>query len=360
MINNIDKNSHTPLYIQLEKALRKKISNSLDSDASLGTVNELCKTYDVSAITVKRALKELASAGIIKSIKSKGNFVIRQPYARFKEKTMAFVSYNTLHHVLNPMYAKVFEGAKAALSNEDVFLDFYSMPITSFKDAILSNYIMGFIVVGVRDYAFYETLVRANKNFVLIDVTSNIVPSILTNHQLGGELATEYLIKLGHTNIAIFNGNLEDETFKSRFDGYKKVLKKNNIKLRGSYVIDSLSISQDGKQNCIDKLLHLKPRPTAIFFTADEYVFDFMPVLKKMDISIPKDISIVGYNDLEGASYTKPPLTTIKQPMFEVGQRAASILLNMSDRQKLNNFKPTLIAPTLVERASCRRIKNDI
>jgi len=101
MVKNIDKSSPIPLYIQLESVLRNKISNKLGVNAPLGTIKELCKRYDVSAITVKRALKELANAGIINRIKSKGNFVLKQPSLKSDKKIMGFVSNRSPHQQQN-------------------------------------------------------------------------------------------------------------------------------------------------------------------------------------------------------------------------------------------------------------------
>ncbi len=357
MVKNIDKSSPIPLYIQLESVLRNKISNKLGVNAPLGTIKELCKRYDVSAITVKRALKELANAGIINRIKSKGNFVLKQPSLKSDKKIMGFVSNRSPHRLLNPMYAKIFEGAHSVLSKKDMPLYFHSTPVTALEKITSSNNMIGFILAGVCDYRLYEAFIGVNTNFVLVDVSSNIFPSVLTDNERGGKLATEYLIKQGHKNIAIFNGNLEDETFKGRFDGYKKALKKHNIKLRDDYVMDALRILPNQRKDCISKLLNTKPKPTAIFFTADEYAFGFMLVLKELSIRVPEDMSVIGYNDVEESSHTEPSLTTIKQPMFEIGQRAACMLIDMSNEQKTNKFKPVLIAPELIERESCRKLR---
>jgi len=271
---------------------------------------------------------------------------------------MGFVSYRPPHRLLNPMYAKIFEGARSALSEENMSLYFYSSPVMSLEETVSNNDVAGFILAGVRDYGLYEAFIGVNTNFVLVDVSSNIFPSVLTDNECGGKLATEYLINLRHKNIAIFNSNLEDETFRGRFDGYKKALKKGNIKLRDDYVIDALRILPNQRKDCVKKLLNMKPKPTAIFFTADEYAFGFMPVLKELSIRVPEDMSIIGYNDLEKVSHTMPSLTTIKQPMFEIGQRAARMLLEMSNKGENNKFKPVLIAPKLIERESCEKLKN--
>lgn len=357
MENAIDKNSAIPLYVQLEKILREKIANNLAAGEPLGTIDEIARTYGISAITVKNTLYRLTEAGIVKSIKSKGYFVVKAPQAEKGTKIIAFSSFTGERTILNPMYARIFEGALYALRSTDFVLKFYSPEEIMSAEPNSNSDLYGFIIVGLCNPSLYETLYSKNARFVLADIYSTFYPSVLTDNRLGARMAVEYLLKQGHRDIAIVNGNQEDESFVVRFETYLEVLKENNIKVRKEFIFNHFITPANEKKEAMRKILENSSRPSAIFFSSDPLAARFMPEIIKMGIRIPEDLSVIGYDDLEAAFYMEPPLTTIKQPMFEVGRKAVEMLFEMEDKN-LSAFSgnPVLLPPKLIVRNSCRAI----
>jgi len=350
----IDKKSPVPLYFQLEKVLREKIRAGLAPGEPLGTIDDICKAYGVSAITVKHSLSRLAYDGIVKSIKSRGYFVKKAPASENNAKIVAFVTFIGERAVLNAMYVRLFEGAYSVLRKNDFVLSIYSPEELISENTYRNPDFYGFIITGLRNPIFHDALFSSDARFILTDIYSDMYPSILTDNRFGTGLAIDHLAKLGHKKIAIVKGYTEDETFEARFEGYREALKKNKIEIMDDFAFDDLKIPPDERIKAMKKMLTAKGRPTAIFFASDLLAQYYVPEIRKMGFRIPEDLSVVGFDDQEASYYMDPPLTTVKQPMFEVGRRAAQMLLDMKDdRRAFFSQKPILIKPELVIRKSC-------
>lgn len=357
MENTIDKNSPIPLYVQLEKILREKIATSLAVGEPLGTIDEIAKTYGVSAITVKGTLYRLTDAGIVKSIKSKGYFVAKAPQVETINKIIGFSTFIAERSIINPMYVKIFEGANYALRETGMNLTLYSSEETMSHEVNNNPNFYGFLLTGLRNTALYETLYSHNNRFVLVDIQSDFYPSVLTDNKLGARMAMEYLIKLGHRDIAIINGNQDDENFTTRFEVYLEVLKENKIRDRKDFVLNDFRTPLNEKKAALKKMLTGTSRPTAIFFSSDTLAARYMPEIVKMGLKIPEDLSVIGFDDLELAFYMEPQLTTIKQPMFEVGRKAVQMLLAMENKNMAEySGKSVFVPPQLIIRNSCKAI----
>lgn len=350
----IDKKSPIPLYVQLEKALREKISSELAPGEPLGTIDDICNIYGVSAITVKHSLFRLASDGIVKSIKSRGYFVKKTKCIENDAKVIAFVTFIPERSILNPMYANLFAGAYSALKNNRFTLSLYSPEELISGNIYKNSNFYGFILADVHNPSLHELLFSSDSRFVLGDIYSDIYPSVLTDNRTGAESVTEYLIGQGHKKIIFAKPFFKDENFNIRFEGYKKALRKNKIEMRDDFILDESKIPPDERIKVMGKMLTVEDRPTAIFFASDSQAHYYVPEIKKMGFRIPEDLSVIGFDDQEESYYMDPPLTTIKQPMFEVGRKAAQMLLDMKDdRRSFFSQKPILIKPDLIVRKSC-------
>lgn len=353
MEETIDKNSAVPLYMQLERALRAKISMNLAVGESIGTIDEIAKFYGVSAITVKATLCRLTKAGFIRGIKGKGFFVAGIPQKSEKKSgVIGFSAFIGEHSILNPMYVRIFEGASSVFNAASRCFRFYR-PEEIVQDGMIEKEnLEGIILAGFNNTSFHDELYAKNIKFVLADLKSEIYPSVITDNRLGARLAVEHLIGLGHKEIAIVNGNTENMVFADRFEAYRDVLHENGIRIRKSFIVDDPQIPLAYKSERMEELLRGSSRPTAVFFSSDLFAFFYIPHLLKIGLCIPEDLSVIGFDDREAAFYMEPSLTTVKQPMFDVGAAAAKILLASSRKNVLS--KPLMLPPKLVVRSSCR------
>jgi LacI family transcriptional regulator len=177
--------------------------------------------------------------------------------------------------------------------------------------------------------------------------------SISIDDIAGGYLATEYLINLGHRNIAHIAGPYNTTTALDRIKGFKKALLNYGIPFQKQYIGEGDFRIKGGYQ-VMKQFLRLENPPAAVFTANDLLAVGAMEAIRENGYDVPADISIIGFDDIKLASYFSPPLTTIRQPMIEMGSLA---IIKLLERIEHNLTHPNiLIKPELVVRKSCRII----
>ena len=162
----------------------------------------------------------------------------------------------------------------------------------------------------------------------------------------GGKLATEHLINLGHKRIAFINGKDAHPDAIERFNGYKAALKAAKIKFNPDLVVQGEFDELSGVK-AVDMLMSNKADFSAIFSANDQMAIGASIALKRLGKRVPDDISLVGFDDLPTSVYSFPPLTTIHQPAYELGQLAAKSMLSLLAGNKQQAVIPT---PQLIVR----------
>jgi DNA-binding LacI/PurR family transcriptional regulator len=153
------------------------------------------------------------------------------------------------------------------------------------------------------------------------------IRSVMVNDVQGAKLATSHLISLGHRVIAHIRGPAGYRATKNRLTGYRTALKKAGIPFDPTLLQAGNGRAEAGEQ--VIPLLSHSPKPTAIFCYNDMTAIGALSALKRCGVRVPQDISIVGFDDIPFAMYTDPPLTTIHQPTFDMGQRAMQMALTL-------------------------------
>nr|PZN02653.1 MAG: LacI family transcriptional regulator [Bacillota bacterium] len=180
----------------------------------------------------------------------------------------------------------------------------------------------------------------------------------------GGYMAAEYLIKLGHRKIAFLSAPLTRYSRIKVYEGFMQCMKDNGIEPNMDYVIlseeeeeshDQIYEFKNGKY-LINKLLSSgKPMPTAIFCINDMTAFGAIQELTKNKIYVPKDVSVMGFDNIPTSEMITPSLTTIDQSAYEMGTLAAEMLISNLENSSDRNME-IILKPKLVERNSTRRI----
>jgi DNA-binding LacI/PurR family transcriptional regulator len=149
--------------------------------------------------------------------------------------------------------------------------------------------------------------------------------SITVDNSEGAYQATRYLLELGHRRIAAITGQLHLTSAVERLQGFKRALREAGISIAPEYIqegrFDRLSGYEKGLM-----MLQFSPRPTAIFAANDLVALGVLAALRELGLRCPEDVSLVGFDDLELASFTNPALTTVAQPAYQMGARAAALL----------------------------------
>jgi len=174
--------------------------------------------------------------------------------------------------------------------------------------------------------------------------------SVDINNYLGGYLATSHLIELGHKKISILWAVPEVEEARERMRGYRQAHSDNGLKVDESLIITG-HYSQEFGYEAVRKLNKLNKQFSALFCTSDTIAMGALLALNEEGVDIPGEVSVVGFDDLPSSGFTFPPLTTIHQPIYEKGVRAAEILINQLEKRD-TKIVHDLLEPHLVIRKS--------
>jgi LacI family transcriptional regulator len=140
--------------------------------------------------------------------------------------------------------------------------------------------------------------------------------------------ATERLIHLGHTRIALINAPQDYAYARHRHAGFFKAMTQAGLAMPDDYLREGPAIPETGQQETI-KLLARPDPPTAILCVTDRVAYGCLAAVKSMNLMAGRDIAVIGYDDLPSSAFTEPPLTTMAQPIDEEGHRLVSILLDL-------------------------------
>lgn len=173
------------------------------------------------------------------------------------------------------------------------------------------------------------------------------------DNEFGAWLATNHLIELGHRRIAFITGPATNSDASERLTCYKKALQEAQIDYDPKIVVDG-DFHESSGMRAINHLLQTQQQFTAVFAANDLSAYGARLSLYRKGIRVPEDISLVGFDDLPGSSYTTPPLTTIRQPLYEIGRIATKSLLHLINGEVVESTVPPL---ELIVRETTRRIR---
>jgi LacI family transcriptional regulator len=184
------------------------------------------------------------------------------------------------------------------------------------------------------------------------DLPEVAVDTIIADNCLGGQLATQHLIELGHRRIACITGPSSSITPSAgRLVGYRQALSEAGIPYEEPLVRLGDYHPQSGME-ITGQLLCLPSAPTAIFACNDLMALGALRAAVKAGLRVPEDLSIVGFDDIELASYTNPPLTTIRQPKNDIGVLATQTLARRIANKGISSIKVMLPTHLIVRESS--------
>jgi LacI family transcriptional regulator len=212
----------------------------------------------------------------------------------------------------------------------------------------------GLILVGIMREEFVNKIVSAKVPVVLVDPKYVIqdCSQVFIDNEHGAFIATQYLIQAGHRKIGFISGDLSRLSFQQRFDGYARALKNNKILVNETFI--KTGGLEQGYEH-IKFLLNQNSRPTAIFGANDINAIYGYKAVQEMGLNIPGDISFVGFDDIDLARISSPPLSTIRVYKEEMGSIAVRTLLRIINKE-IESPVTTIVPVKLIERESVSRI----
>ena len=210
------------------------------------------------------------------------------------------------------------------------------------------------LIVPRNEKAYLETLQQRKFPYVLIDYQgyNRYVPSIITTNRKGGYDATDYLIKLGHRRIGFITGEMAYGCAPERLAGYQAALEDHHLAFDAELVREGNFLQPQGYQ-CAYQLLSLPHPPTALVVSNDVMAFGAMEAARELGFRIPTDLSIIGFDDIPQAAHVHPPLSTVRQPLEEMGRSAVNLLFKYITNP-LAEIERVELSTRLVIRESCQ------
>jgi len=219
---------------------------------------------------------------------------------------------------------------------------------------ITENHVDGILLSGPRQDD--QALIRLHEQRVPILLMGQLpgtdIPFVDVKTSAGAEMAVNHLIGLGHKRIGLItNASLNYTSARQRCDGYLEALKKANLPIDQSLIREGDYTPASGYA-AMNTLLTLTPRLTAIFVASDVVAMGAILAIKEAGLQIPKDIALVGFDDIPLAEYYDPPLTTIRLPAFGLGWASGERLMRLIQGEGLEREDVFLNSELIVRKSS--------
>ena len=210
------------------------------------------------------------------------------------------------------------------------------------------------LVVSTLSSPILEQLRNLRVPMVVLDPAGGPTleaPAIGATNWAGGLAATEHLIGLGHRRIGFIHGPKQVLASRARFDGYRAALDAAGIPYDPALIYDGDFYHQSGF-DAAKALLSLDDAPTAIFASSDQMAFGAYEAIRQSGLRIPEHVSVVGFDDLPESRWTSPPLTTVRQPLAEMGALAARTVLELASGNEVDTPRLELATEMVVREST--------
>jgi len=333
----------------------------------LPTIKEIAKRLNISVSTVSRALHDHPSIGLrtkmrVQQLADELGYEPNKIAIFFKQRK-TFAIGVVLPSLIEEFFSKAISGIEdvARKNKYHVFIgqshDNVEMEkeiITAMKDQHVDGLIVS-LSKQTKNYDHFRALEKYNIPVVFFDR----VPSLSNVHKVAFDMVNgtkqmlEFLIKKGHRRIGILNGPEEMISSKERTEAYKQVMIKKRIKIDMS-LVESTDLSPESTAAAVEKMLALKPRPTAVIAINDYVALDGIRHAKKLNLRLNKDITFVSYANIPITSFLQdPPFASAEQYPYKQGSTAAEILISlMNNPSTPESFHNVLINGDLVIHAT--------
>ncbi|HTS18647.1 MAG TPA: GntR family transcriptional regulator [Verrucomicrobiae bacterium] len=349
------------LYRQLALRLGRNIRDGkLKPGQRLPSMDDLATTCGVTKITVRRALLELKSEGLIYTKPAQGTYVsetlpVRRERVRNKVLTVGLIS-RVLTGEPGPYHAEILASLRTEISKRKGNLVVLPMPQSDTADIseqMGHANLDAVIFLGPFDSDGLRRIVRNGPPSVLVDfqLRGLRVDTIAVDNIGGAETAVNHLLALGHKDIAVFLGEDDAAATRERLEGAHNALKQAGIPgesvrhFQGDFRLDS------GYQ-AMASLLKSKAPPTAVFCMNDEMAVGAIQAVHRLSpLEVPRDISIIGFDDIIWGTTTHPRLTTVRVDKSLIGRLTIERVLSALENHT-HTVTSTLLDAELLQRES--------
>ena len=331
--------------------------NGRDGDrpsASRATIRDIASAAGVSIATVSRVLNgrpDVAAEtreAVLRVVRAQGFTTNRSARALSGGRTGLVGVTLPMVHV--EYFSRILWGASEALYEHDMRTVLCPTMHQQAREASLLDRLMhgttdgALLLLTQESNADLKALRSSGYPFVVLDPRRPLdegIPVVSAAHWAGAKAGTEHLLSLGHRRVGAITGAHGWKATLDRLDGYHAALAGAGVLPTPELIVKGNFMEESGYAGA-STLLALPEPPTAIFAFNDEMAVGAMRAAWDRGLSVPEDVSIVGFDDLEKAQIVRPALTTVRQPLAEMGRMAVSLLTRLLDRQRLEGLRVEL------------------
>ncbi len=247
------------------------------------------------------------------------------------------------------------EGYSVILCNSDLS----EAKQAAYIDVLLAKQVDGLILISSGNRPDdLRRIIDAGVPVVVVDRELSELPvdQVLVDNEQGGYLAGTYLLELGHRNIGYIAGPSDVTPSEGRVRGFNRALAEVGLQFRDDMLVRGNG-RYDGGESAMRDLLAREPRPTAVFAFNDLMAIGAISAIRRAGLRVPGDISVMGFDDILQASAMFPAITTIAQPIAEIGKVSTTLLLKRIERRNGESASRVILPTQLIERESCLAIQ---
>jgi len=347
----------------MKETLKRQIElGELPQGEAIMAERKLAHLFSISRESVRRGLRELIEEGYLKVVPAKGVFVdYRGPRKRMSggTSTVGYIFWNSTDSEIHSSY---FEGLIRGIEQETQNYGLHLM--VSAQSGLSPDQLPAMVkdkkVDGILLEGAPQEVYRTIEQHVPAVVICHFQRTEETFEEETGDMVCadnlrnvnnlfSHLYAIGHRRIGFMAPSLEHSSFYERFEGYRLALSKYGVPFREDYVcITPLR----PEVRSIQPLLGLNDRPTAVLCGNDIAAIALLEEAQDLGISVPEELSITGFDDVEGASLTQPPLTTVRVSTVEIARLAVRRLVEKMEQTEHKEIL-SLVPGEIIHRGSC-------
>lgn len=335
MAQTVDKQNPIPRHLQVRAILESSIrEGKYAPGARLRGERDLARKLEVSQMTVNRAIQSLVQDGWLRREIGRGTFV-REDFSLpvATSVTIGFAIPLSISFAEEDFYlGSLLRGIQRAIVNAPAGLKVIEAPKGSLYQRVIDSELDGCILVDVLDQSRDDVLRLAEEGHKMVILSADQeplhVPYVDSDNVGGTRQAVEHLLSLGHRRIAGAFAYLGMCNSRQRLESFVDTTAQHGVDLEEGFVLD-LGNGEPIEGDLRERILAMfasPDRPTAVLCGGFFVALEMMRLIREAGLQIPEDVSVVGYDDPLAARYLSPALTTVRQPLEEMGQRAMEFM----------------------------------
>lgn len=338
------------------------------------TIKDIAKALGLSTSTVSRALRDSYEISpetkkLVMEYAEKHNYHPNPIALSLKERRSRSIGV-IVSEIANSFFSQIINGIESIAYNNG-----YNVIIAQSRESferelmnlqfLTSRSVDGLIIsvsTETKDFSYLKDLHERGLPIVFFDriVDDITTHKVIVNNYQGAYDATTHLINSGYKSIAAISNSEQLSITKERLSGYKNALKENNIEIDESLI----TFCQHGGmileevEEAVNSLLTSGVYPDAIFAMGDKLTTGCLRILKSRSINVPEHIGLIGFSNTDLTELLDPPLSIIRQPAFEMGEMATTLLLQLIESKRpVKDFETKILNPEVIIRSSTKKVK---